>query len=256
MRVLLVIIMVFLSACTTTQVKENDGPVDPNNPFYNPNAAKYNAEMSLRYYNSGHLQRAMEKSVKAMKQDPNLPEAFYAAALVQQKVGDLEVAEKFYRRAIELQPFFSQAHQDYAVLLCKQKRYAESDIHFEQALKDFNYAKPDQIYLYAANCALLANNTAKAEVNFRKVLEVNPFSYVALYEMAKLKYHQKDYLAARAFLERLLGVLAKTNKAPNSGILYLGYQIETALKDKKQAVAYRDFLTKNFPSSEEAQKVR
>lgn len=102
--------------------------------------------------------RARQAAVKALQLDPNLPEAHSALGRVLHNYDwNWAAAEKEYRRAIELNPSYALAHQQYSIVLTTVGRLDE----------------------------------ALAEA--RKALELDPFSLVTNHSLAWVYYLARRY---------------------------------------------------------------
>ena len=100
-------------------------------------------------------------------------------------------------------------------------------------------------------CYVLQNDLAHGEEYCRKALALQPEYAPALLEMQKISYQNRQYLSARAFLERYLAVAAQS---PES--LWYAFQTERALGDSAAADGYSEQLLTLFPASKEAQEIR
>jgi Tfp pilus assembly protein PilF len=76
----------------------------------------------------GHSAQAIAALKKSLELDPEVPEAHYALAGL---TGD----ESSYKEAIRLQPDYSAAHMNLAILLFQKNRPDQSREHFESALR-------------------------------------------------------------------------------------------------------------------------
>ena len=102
--------------------------------------------------------RAREAAVKALQLDPNLPEAHAALGRVLHNYDwNWAAAEKKYRRAIELNPSYALAHQQYSIVLTTVGR-------LDEALGEA-----------------------------RKALELDPFSLIANHSLAWVYYLARRY---------------------------------------------------------------
>ncbi len=90
----------------------------------------------------------------------------------------------------------------------------------------------------------------EAEAYFRKALDRKPNYAEALLQMCLLKYQNKDFLGARAFLQRYMAVAV-----PSAGVLYLASRIEDLLGNARGRTEFEDRLIREFPTSPEARKV-
>jgi type IV pilus assembly protein PilF len=216
---------------------------------YNPTASLYNTQLAAGYLQRGRIDVALEKIAKAMVQNPRSAAAFHTAALIHEKLGDTEEAEKFYKKALELDAKDPALQNNYGQFLCSVERYNEAEGYFLNAIKNPNYPTPDLAYENAGLCSLRAKDMTKAEQYFREALKLNPNSVIASFQLAKLYYDKGDYPFARVFLQAILKRYQDEVSAP---ILYLAYQIETALKNASTAELYQRNLLNRYPTSEEA----
>jgi type IV pilus assembly protein PilF len=69
--------------------------------------------------------------------------------------------------------------------------------------------------------------------------------------MMKISYNDAKYLSAKAFLQRYQNIAQ-----PAPDFLWYAMQIETALEHKNLAQQYKNALLNDFPSSEEAMRVK
>jgi type IV pilus assembly protein PilF len=69
--------------------------------------------------------------------------------------------------------------------------------------------------------------------------------------MSRLTFEQKNYLKARAFMQRYEAVSGHTAET-----LLLAYKIELALNNAKAANTYKLMLENNYPDSDQTAEVR
>ena len=89
-----------------------------------------------------------------------------------------------------------------------------------------------------------------ADVFFRAVLDRKPAFGEARLQIYLLKYHEKDYLSSRAFLQRFMSV-----STPTAGVLYLVSKIEDMLDNDRGATGFEDCLIREFSTLFEARKM-
>jgi type IV pilus assembly protein PilF len=102
----------------------------------------------------------------------------------------------------------------------------------------------------AGVCMMQKPDRVAAEAYFRQALERRSNYGEALIQLSVLKFTTKDYLSARAFLQRFL-----SSNIPSPGVLYLGVQIEENLGDESARTEYSDRILREFPQSAEARRV-
>lgn len=240
-RLLLIFSVLGLCACAgSSTVREQQSAAS--------SAASVNVQLGAGYMGQGKNELALAKLNRALEQDPKLPSAHYVIAILYERLGIIDKADMHYQRAVSLAPDDPEAHNNYGTFLCGQNRLKEADAQFLAAVKDPLYKTPEFAYTNAGVCALHVPDEAKAEQYFRKAVEANPQFGNALYELAQLNYNKKNYLPARAYLQRHL------EAAPHSAAaLWLGVRIERALGDKSAVADYARLLKTNFPNSKEVE---
>jgi type IV pilus assembly protein PilF len=210
-----------------------------------------NVKLGVGYMQKGSYEYALAKFRRALEIDSSYPDAHYAIALLYDKLGRPEAAKQHFEEAISLNPSYSDAYNAYAAFLCRRQEYDAADEQFRKALQNPLYRSPQLVQVNAGICSVNAKQYDRAEAYFRKVLQANPKHPVALYQMAKLNYESGRYLQARAYIQRFTSVSRPTPQG-----LWLGVRIERKLGDKGAANSYALTLRKQFPDSEEAHLLR
>ncbi|RVU84801.1 type IV pilus biogenesis/stability protein PilW [Leucothrix sargassi] len=165
-------------------------------------AANYNARLGAEYTRTGRLNLANEKLQKALAQNPRSGEAHHYYALLQQRLGENQKADQYFRRALILSPKDPHLLTNYGSHLCRNGDYQSATKHFLAALDDPLYTTPEFAYTNAGICIKKSGNIVQAESYFRKSLELKPTFGSALFQMAKLKYEEGSYSLAQAFIQR------------------------------------------------------
>jgi type IV pilus assembly protein PilF len=231
-----------LCACVT----ETKGPKKPSKPDL-PAAARINNELGWAYVSQGRLDVAEMKFKKAIEQDAAVAQAHAGLGYVYWQKGDAPSAESEFERAISLDDQDPEVRNNYGVFLCAQRKYAEGDRNFMLALKNHEYSTPAKAWNNAGVCARQSGDNDRAEADLRHALQNDPNYFPALAEMASLSLEQKNYLGARAFLERYEKVGPET---PSE--LLLAYRIELALGNDSAAHDYSIKLIRSYPDSDES----
>ncbi len=214
-------------------------------------AAQANLDLGAAYLREGRPQVAIDKLQRALEQNPRLAEAHSTIALAYDQLGQTDDAEKHYRRATQLAPDDPAVANSYAVFLCRQHRWKDAEPYFKRAASNPRYSTPAVALANAGTCARGAGKVAEAESYYRAALEKDPKYPDALAGLMQLAYDQKDYLQARAFLERYLDV-----QPANAGVLWLCYNVERHLKNTRAARQCADRLRQDFPTSAEYTALR
>ena len=234
----LLAILTVLSACVS------DGGTNGSSP---EEAAIANMNLGAGYLQQGNTALAIERLQRALVQNPRLVDAHSTIALAYDQAGSLEEAEIHYQRATELDPDNSGAANAYAVFLCsRQNRWTDAEPYFRRAAADADYATPEVALTNAGVCARSAGDDTGAEESFRAALARNPAYPDALLNMVELSYQTENYLQARAFLQRYLGIRPAT-----AATLWMCFNVERALDNMPGAERCATQLRNGFQGSAE-----
>ena len=210
-------------------------------------AAQANTQLGVEYIKQKNYELAKDRLQKAIEEEPNYALAHQVIAILYDRIGDSAQAEKQYRIALRLAPDDAEGHNNYGQFLCSHERYEEADREYLIAAKNPYYKTPQVALLNAGMCMMARHDAAAAEKYYRLALDKAPDFAAALFKMAELKFSAKNYLLARAWLERFQEVAEQT---PQS--LWLGVRTESALGDRAGSESYALQLRSKFPQSGEA----
>ena len=141
---------------------------------------------------------------------------------------------------------------DYAVFLCQHGDAKGSIDYFMKAAANPRYSTPDAAYSNAGLCAQHIPDLKAADQYFRQALARNPTMLEPMAQLAAISYQQKNYLSARAFIERFNAL----SPSSRPDVLLLGVENERALGDQQAATDYAKRLMKLYPTSTQAQQLQ
>ena len=212
-------------------------------------AAELNYQLGARYYQNQKYQLARDRLELSIELDPKMAKAYSTLGLTYEALGNLRLATESYERAVKVAPRNFDVQNAYAVFLCRQRDYVGAKKHFAKAAEHPENDNAEQTLTNAGLCMAQKPDVAEAERFFREALERRSTYGEALLQLCLLKYQQQDYMSARAFLQRYMGV----NKT-SAGVLYLAAEIEGKLGNDQGRTEYLNQLLRDFPDSPEARK--
>jgi type IV pilus assembly protein PilF len=242
-RVAAVFALAILGACST----------DPSLPAGKAarDAARINLQMGVDYARKNEYGLAIDKLERAIKEDPELAQAYSTIAYVYANLGQPAQAESHYRKALALDSDDANAYNNFGVFLCANGKATEAQRYFVQAANNKSYPTPAAAWTNAGVCARRQSDLEAAERYFREALQVNPQFPDALAQMAWLTYQKKDYLRSRAFLQRYENVAQ-----PTAETLWIGTMNERRLGDLDASRNYESRLKREFPESDQAANLK
>jgi len=165
--------------------------------------------MTASVYNLGRLaferqryNEAAEHFEDILKRDQNNVLALRAAAYSRIKTGDIDIADKHYKKLLELSPESADDGYNHALVLYAMERYSEA----EEVLIRYPFALDEKESLLLYSRSQKALNKPEAIDNYAKWLSVNS-DPVVQYEYAELLERHEMY--ARA-LEEYRALLMQT----------------------------------------------
>ena len=188
--------------------------------------------------------------MKAIEIDPKMAVAHTTLALTYEALENPRLARESYENAARAAPRDFSVHNTYAVFLCRQKDYDQAQKYFDKAASHPENDDAEVTLTNAGVCMGEKPDIVAAEKYLRRALDHKQNYAEALLQLCLLKYQNKDYLSARAFMQRYMAATIST-----AGVLYLASRIEDMLGNDKGRVEFEDRLIKEFPTSPEARKV-
>lgn len=240
MRLFTVVLVLFLTACATTQVNKVD-----------------NVKMAEGYYMKGvsYLQKKnyelanveFQRSIQTDKKNKN---AYFALGSISETMGKFADAERYYEAALDIDPQYSEAYNAMGVVYSRQERWQDALKAFNKALENKLYTTPHIAYYNMAHVYMAQKNYEKAIEAYR---ESKRFA----------NYDQTIYELGTALFEagKVKEAIAEFNEGVSlsPGNAYIRYGLALALlKDSNKKAALTEFkkAVELAPKSELAQKAK
>ncbi len=245
------VVMSFLVVPLTSCITESTGFAIPEEQPQE--AANLNMQLGIGYLRQGDWQSARVKLEKAVELDADNAIAQRALGLVYQELGDMDGAERHFRRSVALDSKDPDALNSLAVFLCRNEQTrAEALGLFDRALSiPLSAAFSNKAMLYTnAGVCMKGQDLERSEDYLRAALAEDPQFADALLQIADVTFQRGNALQSRAFIERHLAVAA-----PSPGALWLGARIESSMGDFKASDDYGNQLRTQFPESLETRQL-
>ena len=205
-----------------------------------------NLNLGIAYLKEGDYNKALEKLKKSLSADSDYAPTYNVLGLLYQLLGDNNKAEENFKRALAINNVDSSTLNNYGNFLCKQGRLEQAERSFLRAAENPLYEAPEIAITNVGQCLYVNNQIENSKKYFRQALQLNPRIPQALLKMSEINFEEKNYLSARAYLQRY-----QENIPHNAKTLLLGIQIEKKLGDKDAVSSYELLLKNSFPDSDE-----
>lgn len=241
-----VLVSCMLLAACTGNLQSGDatgdlGAIDESSP------GDLYVQLAVEYLRQGQTETALHKAKKALDVDSKNARAHNIIALIYQRLGQNDLAEKHFRTAVGLLPKDPYVLNAYASFLCVQRKFPEAEAQYKKALENPLYSTPWVARTNMGVCAKRSGNNGKAESYYNDALRANPSFGPALAALADLQYARGSYKSAKSYLDRYFKVAQ-----PTPQVLLLAVRVERKLGSRKRARSYAQMLTKSYPGSYEA----
>ncbi len=242
--ILLLVTLLVLSGCATQP------PHDARNPSAARARAKAHTDLGAAYFQQKKYEIALEEFTLAANVDPSFGFAFNGLGLVNAALKRDADADRYFKRAIDLEPTNSEAHNNYGNFLCSRGRYKDSIGEYLTAVENTLYATPAAAYTNAGICARRGGMDSEAATYLQQALALEPMSPTATHELALIQFKQNKPAEAYATLKPSL------EKRQTPKVLYLGIRLAQVLGKREEARMYQKMLFRNYPNSQQTQALR
>lgn len=208
--------------------------------------ARIRLELASSYFEQGKTTVALDELKQAIAIDPSFADAYNLRGLIYMRMNELVLAEDGFRRAVVLNPRDAYTQHNYGWLLCQQKRYAEADRFFEQAVANPSYTGKAKTLMAHGLCQMNAGQMAEAERTLTRSYELDAGNPITGYNLAQLLFKRGDLAKAQFYIRRL-----NNGEYANAESLWLGIKVERQINDRVAMAQLVDQLKRRFPESTE-----
>ncbi|TFZ08471.1 type IV pilus biogenesis/stability protein PilW [Ramlibacter humi] len=238
-----------LSGCATTGGGDAARSSDIPTEFDETDArrrARIRMELAVGYFEQGKTTVALDELKQVLAADPTFPDAYNLRGLVYMRLNDYPQAEESFRRAVALNPRDSGAMHNLAWMYCQQRRFADADKTFDQALANPGYGDVAKTLMAKGLCQSSAGKPAEAEKTLARAYELDAGNPIVGYNLATLLYARGDYQRSQFLIRRI-----NNSQLANAETLWLGVKVERKLGDRLAAAQLADQMRRRFPQSRE-----
>ena len=210
--------------------------------------ASVRLELAGAYFSRGQMTTALDEVKKSIASNPNVAAAFNLRGLIYGNLGDHQLAEESFRRAMQLDPKDADVMQNFGWYLCQRDRYAEADALFNRALAVPQYQDSARTLLTQGVCQARAGKTDDAEKTLVRAYALEPGNPAVAVNLSEVLYRKGDVERARFYIRRV-------NAVPNwvsAQTLWLAARIENKIGNTLGAADFSEQLRNRFPQSPEA----
>lgn len=206
-------------------------------------------ELAQGYFSRGQFTTALDELKLALQIKPDMREAVNLRGLIYAAMGDHQLAEDTFRRALSVYPNDPDTLHNYGWFLCQQQRWQTADSLFDQAIAKPTYRAPARTLLAKGVCEARAGRMQVAEKTLTRAFELDPASPAVAVNLSEVLYRNRE-------LERALFYVKRVNAQPeqlNAQSLWLQLRIERRLGNAAQVDDLAMQMRRRFPQAPETQ---
>ncbi|MCD4783921.1 MAG: tetratricopeptide repeat protein [Candidatus Eremiobacteraeota bacterium] len=184
----------------------------------NPGNTLYAYNISSVYLHMGKLEKAQKKLIEITKSG-DFKEVYNDLGIISRKTGRFDEAEKYFKKALEIDPEYSSAYNNLGVLYRLQNKNKLAKENYHMAIQ-YNIRNPEALY----NLGLLAlseRDLDLAWLYFNRSIDMSPGFIQAYINLAITQMYRGNIEDAEKIL---LGLEKKNPRNPlilyNLGVLY------------------------------------
>ena len=206
-------------------------------------------ELAQGYFSRGQFSTALDELKLALQAKPDMREAVNLRGLIYGAMGDAQLAEEAFRRALTVSPNDPDTLHNYGWFMCQQQRWQTADALFDQALSQSTYRAPARTLLAKGVCEARAGRLLVAEKTLLRAFELDPGNPAIAVNLSDVLFRNAEYERARFYVKRVNGQPEQVNAQS----LWLQLRIERKLANTG---AFDDLslqLRRKHPQSPETQ---
>ncbi|HEY8881450.1 MAG TPA: type IV pilus biogenesis/stability protein PilW [Roseateles sp.] len=208
-------------------------------------------ELAQGYFSRGQFTTALDELKLALQSKPDMREAVNLRGLIYGAMGETQLAEEAFRRALAVYPNDPDTLHNYGWFMCQQQRWPTADSLFDQALSQSTYRAPARTLLAKGVCEARSGRMLVAEKTLTRAFELDPANPAIAVNLSEVLFRNRELERARFYVKRV-------NEQPeqvNAQSLWLQLRIERKLGNTNMVDELSTKLRRRYPQAPETQSL-
>lgn len=221
--------------------------------------AKVRTALAAQYIGEKKLDDAQKQLEIAFKAEPRYAPAYDMMGNLLSAEGsqtNLQKADEYYRRAISIDPEFTQARNNYGVYLSRMNRHKEAIEQFKIAGSKLGYDGRASSLENLGLTYLKVGDEKLAEDAFNRALDVDASAVVARMELIDILINQKRTLQAKEYYDGLKSLWQMYGDPMPARLMYQGIRLSILQNNPTERQRLSTLLLSQYPLSDEAKKLK
>ncbi|MDO4896186.1 MAG: tetratricopeptide repeat protein [Moraxella sp.] len=169
---------------------------------------------------------------------------------------NLAKADEYFKRALSIDPNFTQARNNYGVYLSKMGRHKEAIEQFNIASSTLGYKGRASSLENLGLTYLKLGDEKSAENAFNRALEIDTNLVLAKMELIDILINQKRTLLAKEHYDSLRALWQMHNEPMSARLMYQGLKLSILQNNPQERQRLSGLLLSQYPLSDEAKKLK
>ncbi|WP_457391783.1 type IV pilus biogenesis/stability protein PilW [Roseateles sp. P5_E1] len=251
-RLLIVLATALLAACAGTTAPSADREIKTDSDQTDGDRrAAIRLELAQGYFSRGQFNTALDELKMALQLKPDMREAVNLRGLIYAAMGEHQLAEEAFRRALVVYPNDPDTLHNYGWFMCQQQRWPTADSLFDQALAQSTYRAPARTLLAKGVCEARSGRMLVAEKTLARAFELDPGSPAVAMNLSDVLFRNRELERARFYVKRV-------NSQPeqvNAQSLWLQLRIERKLGNSGTVDDLAMQMRRKYPQAPETQSL-
>lgn len=247
---ILAVLVLMLGACSSLSNHQKDAGANPEKTL------EAFTQLGLQYLRAGDTVSAKDALQRALKIRDDYAPTYNALGLVFQMEQENALAEKEFRKAVELAPDSASFHNNYGAFLYAQKRYKEACDELERATEDPFYARRAQAFENLGRCFRMIDRTDAAEHAFERSLRLESDRPLALLELSDIDLNAGKVADAQKYFDQFSKMVEARQVEHSAQSLWLGIRLARLAGNSTKAATYSLLLKNLYPKSDEYKRYK
>lgn len=205
-----------------------------------------NLHLATQYLKINQSLKAITRLDKALVINPRSAQAYGLLGVIYQKQGEYTLADKNFRKALQLKPNDSNIRNNYGTLFYVTEQYKEAAKQFHHVTKDVYYESRDRVFENLGTTYLRMGKTEEAISYYQRALRLNTYLSGANLKLAEIYLRQNHLQQAHSYYIDFTATGSQTAES-----LWFGIRLAHRMNQPKQVTLYGKQLSQTYTHSTE-----
>lgn len=240
-KLLLIMLMLSLTACVTTEEKVFKKNISAEKEL------ESRVQVAISYLQNNNPEQAIAQLKRALDINPKSARVHEVLGLALESTGELERAEYHFEKMLRYDGEYTRGRANYAAYLMRRGDFPKAYKELKVVTNDIYYQNRAIAFQQLAICAEKLQKYEEVEPAYQRAVALDNNFTPALIELAIIKFNNKDYPEAHKYFDQYREKVSQSS----ARALLLGVKLARIFEDKSAEASYALALKNLYPKSAE-----